>query len=65
METLAPVDLDVTAMRRVVEAEGGCIAWGDALRIKADQGFAGTMAQVGSAPYAASVSSGVVLTQAS
>ena len=28
METLAPVDLDVRAMRRVVEAEGGCIVWG-------------------------------------
>ena len=30
METLAPVDLDVTAMRRVVEREGGCIVWGGA-----------------------------------
>lgn len=28
METLAPVDLDVAAMRRVVEREGGCIVWG-------------------------------------
>lgn len=28
METLAPVDLDVKAMRRVVEAEGGCVVWG-------------------------------------
>lgn len=33
METLAPVDLDVAAMRRVVEAEGGCIAWGGAVRL--------------------------------
>jgi thymidine phosphorylase len=33
METLAPVDLDVTAMRRVVEAEGACIAWGGAVRL--------------------------------
>lgn len=33
METLAPVDLDVVAMRRVVEAEGGCIAWGGAVRL--------------------------------
>lgn len=28
METLAPVDLDTTAMRRVVEQEGGCVVWG-------------------------------------
>lgn len=28
METMAPVDLDVAAMRRVVEKEGGCIVWG-------------------------------------
>lgn len=28
METLAPVDLDIAAMRRVVEREGGCIVWG-------------------------------------
>jgi thymidine phosphorylase len=33
METLAPVDLDVTAMRLVVEAEGGCIAWGGAVKL--------------------------------
>jgi len=33
METLAPIDLDVTAMRRVVEAEGACIAWGGAMRL--------------------------------
>lgn len=31
MEVLAPVDLDLAAMRRVVEAEGGCIAWGGAV----------------------------------
>jgi len=31
METLAPVDLDVAAMRRVVEREGGCIVWGGAV----------------------------------
>lgn len=30
METLAPVDLEIAALRRVVEAEGGCIAWGGA-----------------------------------
>lgn len=28
METLAPVDLDLATMRRVVEQEGGCIVWG-------------------------------------
>ncbi|MBN8606076.1 MAG: thymidine phosphorylase family protein [Caulobacterales bacterium] len=33
METLAPVDLDVATMRRVVEMEGGCIAWGGAVRL--------------------------------
>lgn len=33
METLAPVDLDVTAMKRVVEREGGCIAWGGSMQI--------------------------------
>jgi thymidine phosphorylase len=33
METLAPVTLDVAAMRRVVEREGGCIVWGGAARL--------------------------------
>jgi thymidine phosphorylase len=33
METLAPVDLDLPAMRRVVEREGGCIAGGGAVRL--------------------------------
>jgi thymidine phosphorylase len=33
METLAPVDLDLTAMRKVVEREGACIAWGGAVRL--------------------------------
>jgi thymidine phosphorylase len=28
METMAPVDLDIPAMRAVVEREGGCIVWG-------------------------------------
>lgn len=28
MEMLAPVELDTAAIRRVVEQEGGCIAWG-------------------------------------
>lgn len=31
METLAPVNLDIGAMRRVVEQEGGCIVWGGAV----------------------------------
>ena len=31
MEVLAPVSLDLAAMRRVVEQEGGCIAWGGAV----------------------------------
>jgi len=31
METLTSVDLDVPAMRRVVEQEGGCIVWGGAV----------------------------------
>lgn len=31
METLAPVALDLAAMRRVVEQEGGCVVWGGAM----------------------------------
>ncbi|MEQ1854914.1 MAG: thymidine phosphorylase family protein [Longimicrobiales bacterium] len=33
METVAPVTLDVLAIRRVVEREGGCIVWGGAVRL--------------------------------
>jgi len=33
MEVLAPVALDVPAMRRVVEREGGCVVWGGAVRL--------------------------------
>lgn len=33
METMAPVDLDVPAMRRVVEQEGGCVVWGGSARL--------------------------------
>jgi thymidine phosphorylase len=33
METLAPVNLDARAMRRVVEREGGCVVWGGAARL--------------------------------
>lgn len=33
MEMLAPVDLNLAAIRRVVEQEGGCIAWGGSVRL--------------------------------
>ena len=33
METMAPVDLDLPTLRRVVETENGCIAWGGAIRL--------------------------------
>jgi len=33
METMAPVDLDLAAMRRVVDAEGGCVVWGGAAHL--------------------------------
>ena len=33
METLTRVDLDLPAMRRVVEREGGCMVWGGALSL--------------------------------
>lgn len=33
METVAPVDLDLAAIRRVVERTGGCIAWGGSVRL--------------------------------
>lgn len=33
MEVLAPVDLDIATLRRVVEAEGGCVAWGGAMHL--------------------------------
>jgi thymidine phosphorylase len=33
METLTRVDLDLAGMRRVVEREGGCIAWGGAVSL--------------------------------
>ncbi|TCP14792.1 thymidine phosphorylase [Crenobacter luteus] len=31
METMAPVELDLPAIRRVVEREGGCVVWGGAV----------------------------------
>ena len=33
METLAPVELDIAALQRVVEREHGCIAWGGAVQL--------------------------------
>jgi thymidine phosphorylase len=33
METMAPVTLDLATIRKVVEQEGGCIAWGGAVRL--------------------------------
>jgi thymidine phosphorylase len=33
METLAPVELDTAAIRRVVEREGGCVVWGGAVKL--------------------------------
>ena len=33
METVAPVALDIAAIRRVVDREGGCIAWGGAVQL--------------------------------
>lgn len=40
MEVMAPVTLDERALRRVVEAEGGCVIWGGALKLSpADDHF--------------------------
>lgn len=33
METLAPVNLDIAAMRKVVDREGGCIVWGGSVQL--------------------------------
>lgn len=33
METLAPVELDIDEIRRVVDQTGGCIAWGGSVRL--------------------------------
>ena len=33
MEMLAPVNLDLGSMRRVVEAEGGCVVWGGSVQL--------------------------------
>lgn len=33
METMAPVDLDTADIHRIVEQEGGCIAWGGGVKL--------------------------------
>ena len=33
MQTLAPVELDLATLRRVVEEQGGCLAWGGAMHL--------------------------------
>jgi thymidine phosphorylase len=33
METIAPVDLEVAQIKRVVESTGGCIVWGGSVRL--------------------------------
>lgn len=33
METMAPVDLDTTKIREVIEREGGCVVWGGAIKL--------------------------------
>jgi thymidine phosphorylase len=33
METMTPVALDLAAMRRVVEREGGCLVWGGSMQL--------------------------------
>lgn len=33
METLAPVNLDLESVRRVVDMEGGCVVWGGAVEL--------------------------------
>lgn len=39
METMAPVDLGIRAMRRVVEREGGCVVWGGAVHLSPADDF--------------------------
>jgi thymidine phosphorylase len=33
METLAPIDLDLPSIRRVIEQESGCVVWGGSVRL--------------------------------
>lgn len=47
MATVTRVDLDLATMRRVVEAEGGCLAWGGAVNLSpADDLFIGVERQL-------------------
>ena len=47
MATVTKVDLDLSAIRRVVDAEGGCLAWGGALKLSpADDIFIGVERQL-------------------
>jgi thymidine phosphorylase len=47
METVTKVDLDVETIRQIVETEGGCLAWGGALRLSpADDIFIGVERQL-------------------
>lgn len=47
METVTRIDLGPTLMRKVVEKEGGCLAWGGALRLSpADDIFIGVERQL-------------------
>ena len=47
METVTRVDLDLQGIRRVVETEGGCLAWGGAMNISpADDIFIGVERQL-------------------
>lgn len=47
METVTRVDLDLATMRRVVDAEGGCLAWGGAVKLApADDIFIGVERQL-------------------
>lgn len=47
METVTNVALDVATIRHVVEAEGGCLAWGGAIRLSpADDIFIGVERQL-------------------
>lgn len=47
METVTRVDLDLATIRRIVEREGGCLAWGGALHLSpADDIFIGVERQL-------------------
>ena len=47
METVTRVDLDLATIRRVVDSQGGCLAWGGALKLSpADDIFIGVERQL-------------------